>query len=562
MKIASGYREAVRFSFFLLILLALGAAAVRVILSIIEELPNQNPQLSALLSFSTLSVTLAFMCIAGAVAVWALRHSAAQEGRLRVGRFVSQFDAVQDGLLIVDHKGRVLGCNSAAGQWAGIPLRLETPLETLYPFLTAVEVAHLLKTGEASELEKTIALPHSQMVTLRFRSQPAEDLHILFLSDVTARRKEEERKAQLARFQLIGRIARGVAFDFNNILCAIASHATVLPRFNDPRERQRAAEAIVREAERGVTLSRHLLDLTHAGLLHASTSRMDFFVQRAADLLRIALSSAWTVQCETDRDFPRIPLSGIQIEQTALNLGLFASDALERPGVLRLTARKPTPEMSLDLPPATAAILVIEATLESPPPTPQALPPMRSPDDSEGGMILSVVRAIIEECGGRLDTARPAPNHRLFRVAFPLVAETTWPASDERPRTSDLLEGMKLLLAIHPERGAHVSALLRGPAKADVRAEVHDPVALLVEAERQTDLDVILVEQALIGAEMDAFLRALMKLRPRTGLLLLTDGKLPPQPAVRNAIFIPLQSSFDDLARGILEAKGLALRLG
>ncbi len=560
MKMATGYREAVRLSFFLLLLFALGAAAVRVILSIIEDLPGSNPQLSALLSFAILSVTLAFMCIAGAVAVWALRHSAAHEGRLRVGRFVSQLDAVLDGLLILDRKGRVLGCNSAAGQWSDGPLRLESPLGNLYPFLTPDEIAHLLHPRGASELEKVCAPAKGGTVTLRFRSQPAEDLHILFVSDVTTRRAEEERKMQLARFQLIGRIARGVAFDFNNILCAISSHATVLPRFHDPRERERAAAAIVREAERGVALSRHLLDLTHTGLIHASTHRLDFFVQRAADLLRIGLSSAWTVHCETDHSFPRIPLSGIQIEQATLNLGLLAADAVEKPGILRLTVRKPPPEMKLDLPPGTAAVLLIEASAETPDNTTDNLPPLTPPEDGEGGMILSVVRAMIEECGGHLDSARIGVTRRLYRILFRTAAETSAPARDEVPETVDLLEGVKILLAAHPDRAGVITAFLRGPARADLRAEVHDPVALLAEAERQPELDVILVEQSLIEAERDAFIRALTKLRPRTGLVLLTDGKLPPQPANRNALFVPLQSSPEEIARGILEAKELALR--
>ncbi len=556
MSTASTSRDAVRFATLLTLLFAMAAIAVRVILSVIEDLPVNQPQTTALLSFGILAVTLAFMCIAGAVGVWAIRFSTVREARRRVGRFVDELAPLQDGIMTMDRKGITIGCNPAMRKLAGQPVKGNEPLDSVFPCLSETDIELLLNPDEAHEIERSCAAAGAPPRLLRFRSQPAEDMHVLFVTDVTTRRTEEHRQEQLARFQLVGRIARGVAYDFNNILCGIASHGSLLRRLRPGSDDLlQSASIITREAERGVTLSRHLLDLSHSGMAGIPTDRLDQYTLRSAELLRIGLSSAWTVTQETEPDFEAVALSGIQIEQVILNLGLLAADSLGRPGAIHVSVHKPGADHLLQLNRSFAAVILLSAATDTSsapllPDKPEVVP-------TETGIILSVVRTMVEECGGVLECLANHPDKILFRVLIPRAIFPAQPADSE---LSVFLSGMRLLLAGRPEVLEPLSARIGRPENAVIHL-THDAVSLLTQAESDAGLDAILIDQRLIGHEPDAFLRALMKLCPQAGIVILRDDQ-PSEPVLtRGVIAIEVAQTSAELAGAIIEAKGLAHRL-
>ena len=51
-------------------------------------------------------------------------------------------------------------------------------------------------------------------------SESSEGLRLILISDVTEMKRQAVRHRQVATLQLIGRVGRGVATDFNNILCS------------------------------------------------------------------------------------------------------------------------------------------------------------------------------------------------------------------------------------------------------------------------------------------------------------------------------------------------------
>jgi signal transduction histidine kinase len=557
MTTASSSRDALRLAILLTILFAIAAVAVRVVITVIEDLPGARPETTALISFGILAITFAFMCIAGASGVWAIRFSVAREGRRRVGRFVDELAPIRDGIMTVDRQGRVIGSNPALRNLASKAIKELEPLGTVFPCLRESDPPLLLNPGETREIERICQITGAPR-TLRFRSQPAEDMHVIFVSDITHHRAEEQRKEQIARFQLVGRIARGVAFDFNNLLCGIASHGGLLRRLRPGSDDfLKSAALISREAERGITLSRHLMDLSHSGMAGLPTDRIEQYSARSAELLRIALSPAWTVTLETDSAFEPVSLSGIQIEQVILNLGLLSADSLPRPGLIRVTVNKPGQDHLLNVKRSYAAILLISASAGAEaPPSPPVHDPVSHPEP-ESGIILSVVRTMVEECGGSLECFSLGPEQALFRVLLP---RTVFPSPLEpEAEMMAFLAGLHILLAGRKETTDRVLGVIGQPNETVIH-EIHDAVGLLMKAETDASLDVILIDQRLIGHEPDAFLRALMKLRPQAGIVILRDDPSVEPLHFRGVISIPPDAKAPELASAIIEAKGLAHR--
>ncbi len=555
MTAASTSRESIKIAILLTSLFAIAAVAVRVILVVIEEIPGVRPEVTAVISFGILAITFAFMCIAGAVGVWGIRFSVARESRRRVGRFVDELAAIPDGIITVDRQARIIGSNPALRRLAVNPIKEGDPLESVFPCLSAADSALLLNPKETQEVERSCHMTGVSR-TLRFRSQPAEDMNVLFVSDITHHRAEAQRREQIARFQLVGRIARGVAFDFNTLLCGIANHGALLRRLPaGSDELLRAVSVITREADRGITLSRHLMDLSHSGMTGLPTDRLEQYANRSAELLRIGLSAAWAVTLESDPTFEPVSLSGIQIEQVILNLGLLSADSLTRPGNIRITVNKPGTNHLLNVKRTYAAVLLVSASTDMDTPLSLPTPDQVAKSESESGIILSVVRAMVEECGGSLECFSLGPEQALFRVLLPHAILPS--ALEPESEITAFLSGLQILLAGRKEVTARILGILGQPDKTVIH-EIHDAVSLLMKAETDAGLDVILVDQQLIGHEPDAFLRALMKLRPQTGIVLIRDEQATEPFQARGVISLASNATTSDLASAIIEAKGLA----
>jgi signal transduction histidine kinase len=556
MTTASTSREAIRIAILLTVLFAIAAIAVRVTLSVIEDIPQAPPDTTALISFGILAITFALMCIAGAVGVWAIRFSVVRESRRRVGRFVDELAAFHDGIMTIDREGRVIGSNPALRTLAARPVKGSEAIQAIFPFLTGADTAKLLNTAKASEVEKNCILENAPH-TLRFRSQPAEDMHVIFVSDITHRHAEEQRREQVARFQLVGRIARGVAYDFNNLLCGIATHGSMLRRLRPGSdELLKSAAAISREAERGITLSRHLMDLSHSGMAGLPTDRLDHYATRATELLRIGLSSAWQVSLQTDATFGPLPLSGIQIEQIILNLGLLSADSLNHPGMIRITVNKPGPDHLLNVDPGYAAVLLLSSSSgQETRPIPQAETVPR--EEPESGIILSVVRTMVEECGGVLECFSKGPEQVLFRVLLPhaMLPSEIEPESE----LAAYLSGLHILLAGRKDITDRLRTAIGQPENS-VIYETQDAMELLMKAEMDAALDVMILDQRLIGHEPEAFLRALMKLRPQAGIVILRDEDSVETIGARGVLTLASNASAAEVAGAIIESKGLTHR--
>ena len=88
-----------------------------------------------------------------------------------------------------------------------------------------------------------------------------------WVQDITARKREEEEKARLQdqlaqaqKMESVGRLAGGVAHDFNNMLGVILGHAEMALELIRPRQPLHAELAEIRNAaERSADLTRQLL---------------------------------------------------------------------------------------------------------------------------------------------------------------------------------------------------------------------------------------------------------------------------------------------------------------
>lgn len=508
------------------------------------------------------AMVIGFMFLMGGLALWTIRFATETESLKRVGTVVDSLHPLKDGLISIERKGRILGSNPAANALAANPLSKGAPLNEGFPCLSMDDITLLLDPAEPNEIERT-QINGSTAQTLRFRSQPSEGLSLILISDVTHMQAREHRRQQLARWQLIGRIARGVAHDFNNLLCVIAGHASLVARARPGSiEMENSLRAIRHESDRGGSLAANLLNLSTWAVAGQPTNRFSEHVKRAASLLEPSLPLGWKVEATIGESFPTIALSGIQIEQVILNLGLLSADTLGKPGILRITARKPAADHLLDVGNDMAAVILVsafaaDAVAAPTPPIPLTIDKVTI---DEEGIVQSVVQSMLEGAGGDLHVFKGTDGSQLFRVVIPYGNTRGYSAESSLlsgPFHAHLTNWQILSAGSHRYHRMVDHPLQEMGAHVDMQDDI---VTVLAHIESHPKLDAIILEQSLLGQQSEGLLKALTKLCPRAGLVVLCDDPdaIETLRHTRNVVLLSGELTSSQLLNALLESRALA----
>ncbi|MGZ4334782.1 MAG: PAS domain S-box protein [Gaiellaceae bacterium] len=171
-----------------------------------------------------------------------------------------------------------------------------------------------------------------------------------FLQDITERRLTEAERDRLReellhaqKLEAIGRLAGGVAHDFNNMLTAIRGYAELLVAKLDPSTSARDdATRILRAAEQAADLPRQLLAFGRKQVLEPTVVDVNDVVASIGGLLEHVISGSITVEIEARAEAPWTFADRSQLEQALVNLALNASDAMPVGGRLKVTTANVT----------------------------------------------------------------------------------------------------------------------------------------------------------------------------------------------------------------------------
>ena len=152
----------------------------------------------------------------------------------------------------------------------------------------------------------------------------------------TERTRLEARLRHTQRLEALGRLAGGVAHEFNNLLAAVLGHAELLagtlPATAEGREN---ADEIIRAARRGGDLTRHMLAFGRRQLLRPEVVNVSSVVRDMERLLRPLLAADMRVALALPEPcWARVDRS--QLELVIMNLAVNARDAMPRGGSLAM----------------------------------------------------------------------------------------------------------------------------------------------------------------------------------------------------------------------------------
>src|SRR3984893_6905456 len=159
----------------------------------------------------------------------------------------------------------------------------------------------------------------------------------LFAEDVTERRALEQQLRQAQKMEAVGRLAGGVAHDFNKLLMIISGYAQLTEASSaDPKKVVEYATIIHDATSKAAAVTRQLLAFSRKQVLEPTTLDLSYVVKDLGKMLPRLLGEDVETVLELEPQLGTVQADRGQIEQVIMNLAVNAKDAMPQGGRLTI----------------------------------------------------------------------------------------------------------------------------------------------------------------------------------------------------------------------------------
>ncbi len=302
-----------------------------------------------------------------------LRAREAEESIRRAAKeWQSTFDAINDGLAVLNAQGQILRCNRALGQVLGkaaeeligqpcykiVASALGPPPS--FPFL------RMLDTAKRERIEyqvgnRWIAISADPLLDSAGRITGG----VWKVSDITENKQLEEQLRHSQKAESIAVLAAGVAHDFNNLLTGIIGNTSIALSELEPNHPNRSnLEDVMVAGEKAADVTRQLLAYAGRGKFVVRQIHLSQLIVSTGKLLEASIPKKTQLRFELESDLPLTEGDPDQMRQLLLNLVINAAEAIgDETGTLTIRTRASRlDETRDDLPAGPYVVLEVKDT--------------------------------------------------------------------------------------------------------------------------------------------------------------------------------------------------------
>ncbi|MEP4077034.1 two-component system sensor histidine kinase NtrB [Haloferula sp.] len=326
---------------------------------------------------------------------------------IREKGFLEQvFEALHEGVLVLDEDGRVTFINGAAQKFFG--LEDEIIGELLMPRIPGLDWEAIAKPGKTVSRDLEIFYPENRF--LNFYLSPIDSPldaeafgWVMLVRDQTASRREAEDSMESERLNALTLLAAGVAHEIGNPLNSLDIHLQLLDRKlkklppGDRAPLEENLDTARREIQRLDTILRQFLEAIRPTTPQRDQCDLHQVINDTLKLLEPELASRdIAVELDLEDGFPTMNLDSTQFQQVIYNLLRNAYQALQGDGgLIRISTGFNDYECRISISDNGSGI---------PPEQMGSLfEPYQTTKQSGTGLGLLIVRRVVREHGGEIE---------------------------------------------------------------------------------------------------------------------------------------------------------------
>jgi nitrogen-specific signal transduction histidine kinase/ActR/RegA family two-component response regulator len=276
--------------------------------------------------------------------------------------------------------------------------------------------------------------------------------------DVTERLHLEEQLRNAQQLEAIGRLAGGVAHDFNNILSIIMGHGEILLASGVDERSRNGLEQMRRAAERAASLTQQLLAFSRKQVLQPRVLDLNEKVADVQKMLARVIGEDIELVATLHPSLMPVKADPGQVEQVLINLAVNARDAMPHGGRLAMETSNldlgPDEARDLDVTPGRYVMLKVTdtgtgmdaATLG------HVFEPFftTKPMGKGTGLGLSTVYGIIKQSGGGIHVESEPERGTIFRIYLP-APDGDYARAGDRLSAAQVAGGRETILVAEDE---------------------------------------------------------------------------------------------------------------
>jgi two-component system cell cycle sensor histidine kinase/response regulator CckA len=383
------------------------------------------------------------------------KHRMAKKLQEREQLLAKILKTINDAVTVLDPKGEVVFMNAAAENLTGWKQK-EAAGKAVAEIFKIVDgdgqtaATNGPLTAAGSERQSWLLAKDGRQIPIEDEAVPLRDEAgnitgaVLVCRDISARRQaqaNQERFRQMAEEQLrksqrleaIGRLAGGLAHDFNNMLTAIigTSELAMLELHRDHPVRRDLKE-IKQTADRAANLTRQLLAFARQQIIAPGILNVNDLLMNLDKMLRRLIGEDIELVMAPASDIGLVKVDAGQIEQVIVNLAVNARDAMPQGGKLILQTENTTIDqkpssLPAELPPGDYVLLTVRDNGLGMTEEAQSHlfePFFTTKEVGKGiGLGLATCYGIIKQNGGHIEVKSAVGEGTTFRIYLPRTDE-------------------------------------------------------------------------------------------------------------------------------------------
>jgi len=264
-----------------------------------------------------------------------------------------------------------------------------------------------------------------RLVNYSFTANILPGQHLAMLRDITEQQGMEEQLRDSQKMEAVGRLAGGVAHDFNNILGIISGHAELLESSAASQVERGRAEKIISATEKAASLTRQLLAFGRKQVMSLKLLDLATVLEGVSSMVDCLMGAEIQISIQAKRGLGLVRADQSQLEQVIMNLATNAREAMPEGGILTIKIDEyQCGEDQCDLPAGEYICFSVSDTGIGMTKETQAriFEPFFTTRKGGSGLGLSTVYGIVKQSGGYIRVNSAPDQGTTFNICLPKVS--------------------------------------------------------------------------------------------------------------------------------------------